>query len=116
MRYQGLLVAIFVIVVVCVVVGGALVVSSRISRQRHRQTLAWERAKLDAQWQDQVDYRDGVTTVSVVRVAKLGDRREVISEMELETLFDGEENYAAKLDAVWATARERAFQLNTGPL
>ncbi len=81
-----------------------------------RREARWEAAKQRATWQDIVTSKDGKTTVLVQRVAVDGNRREVLDQHFVGTVYDSAENWDAEVDAFRVEALRRVYQLNTGPL
>lgn len=113
MRYVGLLVGFGTLLVIAVVIGAALF---EMKVLRPRRSAAWENAKESARWEDAVVTKDGRSQVVVRRVARLGHRREVVDQQFVGSIHTDRDDYQVQLDKMWAEAKQRVYQLNTGPL
>lgn len=112
MKYT-LLAVVLIVAVLAFVIFLGLAFRQRLAAQRE---LRRQRARQRATWQDTVSSKDGRTQVLVQKIARDGSWSEVLDQVFVGQVNEDREDYEVQLDELWTKAKNRVYQLNTGPL
>ena len=113
MRLFAGIVLIIIVALVVVAISWAINSYWFEDRRRERDERAWRHAVTYALWEPQTIESDGQTAVRITRVARLGDRQEVVDLGQLLNQFSSNHpEWEEKYEAAMHAARGRCIALN----